>query len=129
LTSPPGYHAEACGAQAEASHILVTERVFSDERARNDSKSADAIMRVAPVANVEDLARFGLFHAGGLQPPRPVISDASRHVMQQPGIGGYGFGWSVSPDGRGRRVIFNSGAKPGDHRLSGSCRPIESRWR
>jgi CubicO group peptidase (beta-lactamase class C family) len=63
--------------------------------------------------NVEDLARFGLFHAGGLQPPRPVISDASRRAMQEPGIGGYGFGWLVNSDWRGRRVIFNSGAKPG----------------
>lgn len=33
--------------------------------------------------------------------------------MQEPGIGGYGFGWLVNPDWRGRRVIFNSGAKPG----------------
>ena len=62
---------------------------------------------------VEDLARFGLFHAGGLQPSRPVITDASRRAMQEPGIGSYGFGWLVNPDWRGRRVIFNSGAKPG----------------
>ena len=32
-------------------------------------------------------------------------------VNQEPGIGGYGFGWLVNPDWRGRRVIFNSGAK------------------
>jgi len=63
--------------------------------------------------NVEDLARFGLFHAGGLQASRPVINDVSRRAMQEPGIGGYGFGWLVNPDWRGRRVIFNSGAKPG----------------
>ncbi len=63
--------------------------------------------------NVEDLARFGLFHAGGLQPSRPVIGDESRTAMQQQGIGGYGFGWLVNADWRGRRVIFNSGAKPG----------------
>jgi CubicO group peptidase (beta-lactamase class C family) len=63
--------------------------------------------------NVEDLARFGLFHAGGLQPSRAVIGDASRRAMQEPGIGGYGFGWLVNADWRGRRVIFNSGAKPG----------------
>jgi CubicO group peptidase (beta-lactamase class C family) len=63
--------------------------------------------------NVEDLARFGLFHAGGLQPSRTVIGDASRHAMQEPGIGGYGFGWLVNVNWRDRRVIFNSGSKPG----------------
>ena len=46
--------------------------------------------------NVEDLARFGLFHTGGLEPSRPVIGDASRRAMQQPGIGGYGFGWLIN---------------------------------
>jgi len=63
--------------------------------------------------SAEDLARFGLFHAGGLQPSRPVIGEASRKAMQQPGLGGYGFGWLINADWRDRRVVFNSGAKPG----------------
>jgi CubicO group peptidase (beta-lactamase class C family) len=63
--------------------------------------------------SAEDLARFGLFHLGALQASRPVIGAESRAAMQQPGLGGYGFGWSVNPDWRGRRVVWNSGAKPG----------------
>jgi CubicO group peptidase (beta-lactamase class C family) len=63
--------------------------------------------------SAEELARFGLFHAGGLQPSRPVIGEISRKTMQEPGLGGYGFGWTVYPDSNGRRLVFNSGAKPG----------------
>jgi CubicO group peptidase (beta-lactamase class C family) len=64
-------------------------------------------------ASAEDLVRFGLFHAGALNPSRPVLTPASRAAMQQPGLGGYGLGWSVNPDWNGRRVVWHSGAMPG----------------
>jgi CubicO group peptidase (beta-lactamase class C family) len=64
-------------------------------------------------ASVEDLVRFGLFHAGTLNPSRPVLTPASRKAMQQPGLGSYGLGWSVNPDWSGRQVLWHSGAMPG----------------
>jgi CubicO group peptidase (beta-lactamase class C family) len=64
-------------------------------------------------ASAEDLVRFGLFHAGALSPSRPVLTAAARATMQQPGLGGYGFGWNINPDWNGRRVVWHSGAMPG----------------
>ena len=64
-------------------------------------------------ASAEDLVRFGLFHAGSLRPSRPVLTAASRATMQQPGLGGYGFGWNINPDWNGRQVAWHSGAMPG----------------
>ena len=64
-------------------------------------------------ASAEDMVRFGLFHAGALEPARPVLTAASRRSMQQPGAGGYGFGWNVNRDWRGRTVVWHSGAMPG----------------
>ena len=73
-----------------------------------DHEGASAIY-----ASVDDLVRFGLFHAGTLTPSRPVLTAESRAVMQQPGPGGRGLAWSVNPDWHGRRVIWHSGAMPG----------------
>lgn len=63
--------------------------------------------------SVRDLARFGLFHAGSLESGRSVIGLESRTAMQQAGLGNYALGWLVNPDWHGRRVIWNSGARPG----------------
>jgi CubicO group peptidase (beta-lactamase class C family) len=63
--------------------------------------------------SVEDLVRFGLFHAGAITPARVVLGAGSRAAMQQPGLGRYGLGWSVNPDWRGRRVVYHGGGMPG----------------
>ena len=64
-------------------------------------------------ASAEDLVRFGLFHAGSLSRSRPALTAASRATKQEPGLGGYGFGWSIDEDWNGRQVIWHGGAMPG----------------
>lgn len=67
----------------------------------------------AVYASVEDLVRFGLFHAGTLTPERPILSRESRALMQERGLGNRGLGWSINPDWSGHRVVWHSGAMPG----------------
>lgn len=68
----------------------------------------------AVYASVEDLVRFGSFHAGALMSEqRAVLTLASLAAMQQPGLGDYGLGWSINRDWNGHRVIWHSGAMPG----------------
>lgn len=67
----------------------------------------------AVYASVEDLVRFGLFHAGTLAPERPILTRKSRALMQERGLGDRGLGWSINPDWSGHRVVWHSGAMPG----------------
>jgi CubicO group peptidase (beta-lactamase class C family) len=51
----------------------------------------------AVFASVEDVVRFGSFHAGALMAgQRAVLTPASLEAMQQKGTGDYGLGWSVN---------------------------------
>jgi CubicO group peptidase (beta-lactamase class C family) len=65
-------------------------------------------------ASVEDVVRFGSFHAGALMAgQRAVLTPASLAAMQQQGTGDYGLGWSVNPNWNTHTVIWHSGAMPG----------------
>jgi CubicO group peptidase (beta-lactamase class C family) len=65
-------------------------------------------------ASVEDLVRFGSFHAGALMTgQRPVLTAASLAEMHRVGAGDYGLGWSVNPTWGRYPVVWHSGAFPG----------------
>jgi CubicO group peptidase (beta-lactamase class C family) len=66
-------------------------------------------------ATVEDLVRFGSFHAdAALEGQRAVLSPASLAAMQQPGPGDYGLGWNINRTWMGKhKVVWHSGAMPG----------------
>jgi hypothetical protein len=65
-------------------------------------------------ASVEDIVRFGSFHAGALMPgARAVLTPASLAAMQQPGPGDYGLGWSVNLTWNRYPIVWHSGAFPG----------------
>jgi CubicO group peptidase (beta-lactamase class C family) len=64
--------------------------------------------------SVEDLVRFGLFHAGApASGHQAILSPASLEAMRNAGPGNYGLGWSVNPDWHGRRVLYHGGGMPG----------------
>jgi len=68
----------------------------------------------AVFASVEDVVRFGSFHAGALMAgQRAVLTPASVTAMQQKGTGDYGLGWSVNSNWNTHTVIWHSGAMPG----------------
>jgi CubicO group peptidase (beta-lactamase class C family) len=65
-------------------------------------------------ASVEDVARFGAFHAGTLMDgQRAVLTPASVRAMQQAGAGDYGLGWSINHTWNRHPVVWHSGAMPG----------------
>ena len=68
----------------------------------------------AVYATVEDLVRFGSFHAGAsMDGQRTVLSPAALAVMQHAGLGDYGLGWSINANWSNHRIIWHSGAMPG----------------
>jgi CubicO group peptidase (beta-lactamase class C family) len=68
----------------------------------------------AVYASVEDVARFGSFHAGALMDgQRAILTETSRAAMQQKGLGDYGLGWSINSSWNGHQVVWHSGAMPG----------------
>jgi CubicO group peptidase (beta-lactamase class C family) len=65
-------------------------------------------------ASVEDLVRFGSFHAGALMPgQQALLTPASIAAMHQAGPGDYGLGWSVNRTWNRFPVVWHSGAFPG----------------
>jgi CubicO group peptidase (beta-lactamase class C family) len=68
----------------------------------------------AVFASVEDVVRFGSFHAGALMAgQRAVLTPESLTAMQQKGTGDNGLGWSVNHTWNKHPVIWHSGAMPG----------------
>ena len=65
-------------------------------------------------ASVEDLARFGSFHAGALMAgQRAVLPPRAIAAMQMPGLGDYGLGWQVNRSWTKHTIVWHSGAMPG----------------
>jgi CubicO group peptidase (beta-lactamase class C family) len=65
-------------------------------------------------ASVEDVVRFGSFHAGVLMTgQRAVLTPASLAAMHQAGPGDYGLGWSVNLTWNRYPIVWHSGAFPG----------------
>jgi CubicO group peptidase (beta-lactamase class C family) len=74
-----------------------------------DSPGASAVF-----ASVEDVVRFGAFHAGAPMPgQRAILTPASLTAMHQSGAGDYGLGWSINSNWNKHKVIWHSGAMPG----------------
>jgi CubicO group peptidase (beta-lactamase class C family) len=65
-------------------------------------------------ASVEDIVRFGSFHAGALMTgQRAVLTPESLAQMHQAGPGDYGLGWSVNLTWNRYPIVWHSGAFPG----------------